>query len=200
MTDIKRICVYCGSGDGRNPMYRHSADRLGALLADAGIGLVYGGGSLGLMGTIAKSVLKNGGQVTGIIPKFLTEREKMLRDVQELIVTDDMHERKRLMFEHSDAFVALPGGVGTLEETVEMLTWSQLGRHNKPILLVNINGFWDPLCALFEHMLDQAFIREGLSVRYLVADTVEEVVPRLRAAIARLPEGAETASETVEKM
>lgn len=200
MSELKNICVYCGSGDGRDPVYRQAADDFGRLLAENGIGLVYGGGSLGLMGTVAKSVLRNGGHVTGIIPQFLTERERMLRDVQQLIVTHDMHERKRLMFEKSDAFVALPGGVGTLEETVEMLTWSQLGQHNKPILLANIEGFWDPLCALFDHMLDQAFIREGLMVRYLVVDRTEDIVPEIRAAIEALAPSAESAAETADKM
>lgn len=200
MNEIRNVCVYCGSGDGRDPIYREAADRFGRILAENGIGLVYGGGSLGLMGTIAKSVLRSGGHVTGIIPKFLTEREKMLRDVQQLLVTDDMHERKRLMFEKSDAFVALPGGVGTLEETVEMLTWSQLGRHDKPILLANLAGFWDPLCALFDHMLDQAFIREGLMVRYLVAERIEDIVPTIRKAVAMIPEGSESAAQTAAKM
>lgn len=200
MSTINNICVYCGSGDGHDPVYRDSADAFGRLLAENGIGLVYGGGSLGLMGAVAKSVLRHGGHVTGIIPQFLTEREKMLRDVQKLIVTDDMHERKRLMFDHADAFVALPGGIGTLEETVEMLTWSQLGRHQKPILLANIDGFWDPLCRLFDHMLDQAFIREGLMVRYLVVDDVEDIIPKVRAAVAHLSAPTESEQETADKM
>ena len=117
-------------------------------MAKDGIGLVYGGGGLGLMGEIAHSVLQHGGRVTGIIPAFLSEKERMLRDATELIVVDDMHERKKLMFDKSDAFVALPGGIGTLEELVEQLTWAQLGRHAKPIVLVNIDGFWSPLLEL----------------------------------------------------
>ena len=108
------------------------------------VGLVYGGGSLGLMGELARSVLEHGGRVTGIIPGFLSEQERMLRDVDELIVVDDMHQRKKLMFDKSDAFVALPGGIGTLEELVEQLTWAQLGRHTKPIVLVDVDGFWAP--------------------------------------------------------
>jgi uncharacterized protein (TIGR00730 family) len=200
MSQIKNICVYCGSGDGRDPVYRQAAEGFGRILAQSGIGLVYGGGSLGLMGAVATSVLEHGGHVTGIIPQFLTEREKMLRDVQQLIVTNDMHERKRLMFESSDAFVALPGGIGTLEETVEMLTWSQLGRHDKPILLANIDGFWDPLCALFDHMLAQAFIRPDLDIRYLTVDRVEDIIPALREAVARLPEDGVDEAETVKRM
>ena len=140
MSEIRKICVYCGSGDGRDPAFKTAADRFGQIMAENGIGLVYGGGSLGLMGATARSVLRHGGHVTGIIPEFLVERERMLRDVQTLTVTKDMHERKQLMFETADAFVALPGGIGTLEETVEMLTWSQLGQHAKPVALANIEG------------------------------------------------------------
>ena len=132
---LQNICVYCGSGPGRNPAYAEAARELGQRLAAARIGLVYGGGSLGLMGEVARSVLDHGGHVTGIIPGFLSEREHMLVEAQELIVVDDMHQRKQLMFVRSDAFVALPGGLGTLEEFVEQLTWSQLGRHRRPIVL-----------------------------------------------------------------
>ncbi|MDO9061695.1 MAG: TIGR00730 family Rossman fold protein, partial [Bradyrhizobium sp.] len=140
---------------------------------------------------VAKSVLDHGGAVTGIIPEFLTARENALKRVQELIVTPDMHERKRLMFEHSDAFVALPGGIGTLEELVEQLTWQQLGRHTKPVLLANIDGFWEPLLALLAHMRETEFIRPSLQVDILKAERVEDILPRLRAAAARAPEGAE---------
>ena len=179
MSEIKNICVYCGSSDGRNPAFKAAADRFGELLAENGIGLVYGGGSLGLMGAVARSVLRHGGNVTGIIPEFLSERERMLRDVQTLTVTKDMHERKHLMFEQSDAFVALPGGIGTLEETVEMLTWSQLGRHAKPVALANIEGYWDPLRVLFDHMRQEVFIRRDLDVGYIVVDQIEDVIPRV---------------------
>lgn len=184
MKKIKTVCVYCGSGPGVNPAYVEAADALGAAFAANGVRLVYGGGSLGLMGTIARSVLRNGGQVTGIIPEFLVAREKMLRDVDELIITKDMHERKKLMFERADGFVALPGGAGTLEETVEMLTWSQLGQHEKPIVLANIAGFWDPLVVLFTHMRKEEFIREGLLVRYVVADSVAEILPKMEKSLA----------------
>jgi uncharacterized protein (TIGR00730 family) len=141
---ITSMCVYCGSGPGKSPAYVAAAQTLGQIMAEQGIRLVYGGGGLGLMGEVAKSVLKHGGEVTGIIPAFLSTKEHMLRDVQELIVVDDMHTRKKLMFERSDAFVALPGGIGTLEELVEQLTWAQLGQHKKPIVLANIDGFWEP--------------------------------------------------------
>jgi uncharacterized protein (TIGR00730 family) len=190
MTTIKTICVYCGSGPGTNPHFVEAAVALGKIMAENGIRLVYGGGSLGLMGAIATSVLDHGGVVTGIIPDFLTARENALTRVQEMIVTPDMHERKRLMFEHSDAFVALPGGIGTLEELVEQLTWQQLGRHAKPVL-ADIDGFWEPLFALLAHMRATQFIRSGLSVDILKAERVEDIVPRLRAAAARMPEGSE---------
>ena len=166
MNQIKTVCVYCGSGPGTNPRFVEAALSFGKALADDGIRLVYGGGSVGLMGAVARSVLDHGGMVTGIIPEFLTSREHALKNVQELIVTPDMHERKRLMFEYSDAFVALPGGVGTLEELVEQLTWQQLGRHSKPILLANVDNFWQPLLALLAHMRETEFIRRTCRSTY----------------------------------
>jgi hypothetical protein len=186
---IRTVCVYCGSGPGTNPHFVEAAIGFGKALADNGIRLVYGGGSIGLMGAVATSVLDHGGTVTGIIPDFLTIRENALKRVQEMIVTPDMHERKRLMFERSDAFVALPGGVGTLEELVEQLTWQQLGRHSKPVLLANIDGFWEPLLALLAHMRATEFIRPTLAVDILKAEQVEDILPRLHAAAARAPEG-----------
>jgi uncharacterized protein (TIGR00730 family) len=182
MNDIKRICVYCGSGPGKNPKFTKAAAGFGKILADNNIGLVYGGGTIGLMGAIAKSAITHGGQVIGVIPDFLAAREIAMRDATELVVTHDMHDRKRIMFERSDAFVALPGGLGTLEELTEQLTWSQLGRHRKPILLANIEGFWDPLIALIAHMRSLAFVREGLEVNLLTANRVEDILPRLRLA------------------
>jgi uncharacterized protein (TIGR00730 family) len=191
MNKIRTVCVYCGSGPGTNPHFVEAAIGFGKALADNGIRLVYGGGSIGLMGAVATSVLDHGGTVTGIIPDFLTTRENALKRVQEMIVTPDMHERKRLMFERSDAFVALPGGIGTLEELVEQLTWQQLGRHSKPVLLANIEGFWEPLLALLAHMRATAFIRPTLAVEILKAERVEDILPRLRAAAARVLEGAD---------
>ena len=189
MSTIKTVCVYCGSGPGTNPRFMESAKALGKALADGGIRLVYGGGSVGMMGAVATSVLDHGGMVTGIIPGFLTAKENALKRVQEMIVTPDMHERKRLMFEHSDAFVALPGGIGTLEELVEQLTWQQLGRHSKPVLLANIDGFWEPLLALLAHMRATQFIRPTLSIDILKAERVEDILPRLQAAAANAPDG-----------
>jgi len=181
----RNICVYCGSGLGENQAYTAAARTLGAQLGANGIGLVYGGGSLGLMGEVARATLDSGGRVTGIIPAFLTEKEKMMRDVDELIVTDDMHERKRLMFERSDAFVALPGGVGTLEELVEQLTWVQLGRHAKPVVVANIEGFWNPFLSLLTHMKADAFIRPGLDLSFTVVDDAAKIVPAVLASLTK---------------
>ena len=188
MTDIKTVCVYCGSGPGTNPYFVEAAKAFGKTLAENNVGLVYGGGSIGLMGAVAASTLEHGGRVTGIIPDFLVKREHAMTGAQEMIVTHDMHERKRLMFERSDAFVALPGGIGTLEELVEQLTWQQLGRHSKPILLADIDGFWEPLMVLLAHMRATAFIRPTLSVDILKAERVEDILPKLRAAAAKVPE------------
>jgi uncharacterized protein (TIGR00730 family) len=184
----RNICVYCGSGPGLNPAYRQAARTLGRELGTNGFGLVYGGGSLGLMGEVARATLESGGSVTGIIPGFLTEKERMMRDVNELIVTEDMHERKRLMFERSAAFVALPGGVGTLEELVEQLTWVQLGRHTKPVVVANIEGFWNPFLSLLAHMKSDAFIRPGLDLSFTVVDSAENIVPAVLASLAEAPQ------------
>jgi len=188
MSKIKSICVYCGSGPGTSPAFVAAARRFGQILAENHVSLVYGGGSAGLMGACANAVLDGGGHVTGIIPDFLVDREHMLMRAQERIITRDMHERKRQMFERADAFVALPGGVGTLEELVEQLTWAQLGRHKKPIMIANIEGFWEPLCALLDHMEQLQFIRDGLNVNLLVADRVDDILPKLIAAVRAIPE------------
>jgi uncharacterized protein (TIGR00730 family) len=192
---LKTVCVYCGSGAGQNPAFVEAAHKLGEILAAARIGLVYGGGDLGLMGTVARTVLENGGHVIGIIPGFLREREGMFIDVQELIVVDDMHQRKHLMFEKSDAFVALPGGIGTLEEFVEQLTWTQLGRHMKPIVLANIEGFWNPLLDLFDRMRDERFVRPGLELKMTVADRVEDILPAIESRLKPYPEELESEAE-----
>ncbi|MFH6784114.1 MULTISPECIES: TIGR00730 family Rossman fold protein [Methylobacterium] len=182
---MRTVCVYCGSGFGTDPVFEAAARALGRHLAEAGIALVYGGGNVGLMGTVARAVLDHGGHVTGIIPDFLKSRERMLDDVQETIVVSDMHTRKKLMFDRSDAFVAMPGGIGTLEELVEQMTWSQLGQHAKPILLLSVADFWTPFLALLDHMRRTGFIREGLDLSYLVAEEPGQVVPMLRAAVQR---------------
>lgn len=201
MSDINSICVYCGSGPGTKPAFVEAARQFGRVLGENRIKLVYGGGSGGLMGALAKSALDHDGFVTGIIPDFLTEREHLLMRAQERIVTRDLHERKRIMFERADAFVALPGGLGTLEELVEQLTWAQLGRHRKPILIANIDRFWDPLCALFDHMKRLEFIRDGLHVNLLVAERVEDILPQLNEAARGISEpDKEMKAAVVERM
>lgn len=155
---------------------------MGAAIAGAGLRLIYGGGAKGIMGAVSEGTRRAGGKVTGIIPEFLGAKEKMLKDVDELIVVEDMHVRKRLMFERSDAFVALPGGIGTLEELVEQLTWSQLGRHTKPIVVANIQGFWTPFLDLLAHMKGETFIRAGLDIHFSVVDKAEKIVPAVLSA------------------
>ena len=194
MTHIRRICVYCGSSPGTDPAFKAAAERFGQLLAQNRIGLVYGGGSGGLMGALATAVYENGGEITGIIPEFLKSTERMFAHAHDMVVTRDMHERKRIMFERADAFVALPGGIGTLEELVEQLTWAQLGRHRKPILIANINGFWDALIEVFAHMNRFGFIHSERLLGYLVTESVDDILPALVAAAAHIPE-AETAGE-----
>lgn len=179
---IRNICVYCGSHPGINPAYAQAARTFGRLIAEAGIGLVYGGGGLGLMGEVARTVLAEGGHVTGIIPEFLSEKERMLREAHEMIVVEDMHQRKKLMFDRSDAFVALPGGIGTLEELVEQLTWAQLGRHTKPVVLVSVEGFWAPFLELLQHMRREAFIQQSMEVRFVTVDRAEDVLGAIAAA------------------
>ncbi|NVK35463.1 MAG: TIGR00730 family Rossman fold protein [Rhodobacteraceae bacterium] len=183
MTTQRSICVYCGSSYGDSPLYEAAATRLGQLIGEHGHRLVYGGGDVGLMGTVARAAIENGSKVCGIIPHFLESREKMLTQVDELIVTNDMHERKMLMYQNSDAFVALPGGIGTLEEVVEMMSWAQLGEHQKPIVLANINGFWSPFLALLDHMHKESFIGGDKAVPYMVTNQIEEVVPMLCNAL-----------------
>jgi uncharacterized protein (TIGR00730 family) len=198
---IRTVCVYCGSGPGTNPAFAEAARRFGKILAEHGVGLVYGGGSLGLMGILANAVLDHGGRVTGVIPEFLTGREHLLARAQEVVVTRDMHERKRIMFERADAFVALPGGIGTLEELVEQITWAQLGRHRKPIAIANIERFWDPLLALFDHMQALAFIRPELLIECIVVERVEHILPKLAAALRAVPEAErKRAAPAIERM
>ncbi len=188
---MRHLCVYCGSGPGRNPVYMAAAKALGTHMANQGIGLVYGGGSLGLMGEVARAVIAGGGHVVGIIPEFLVSKERMLTEVNELIVTASMHERKMTMFERSDGFVALPGGLGTLEELVEISTWAQLDRHAKPIIICDIDNYWAPLLTLISHMRQERFIREGLELKFDVVKKAEDVVTvfedRLRQSTANVP-------------
>ena len=184
-TRISSICVYCGSQPGHDPAYRQAAEILGRTMAGNGIDLVYGGGTKGLMGAVAEAVMSNGGKAVGIIPEFLMDKEasrEELGQLSELHITKDMHERKHMMFERSDAFVTLPGGIGTLEEIIEVMTWAQLGRHTKPMVFANISGFWDPLNALIGHMSEQGFIHTAHLVRPIVIDHAEDIVPGILAA------------------
>jgi uncharacterized protein (TIGR00730 family) len=189
MSKINAICVYCGSSPGTDPEFAATARMFGKILAENGIRLIYGGGSVGLMGALATSVIEHGGAATGIIPEFLTAKERPRRLGQEQIITHDMHERKRTMFDRADAFVALPGGIGTLEELVEQMTWAQLGRHKKPILIANINGFWDPLLSLLAHMRVLGLVPPPANgVELLVVERVEDILPKLQAAARAVSE------------
>ena len=194
------ICVYCGSGFGTDPAFRLAAETFGTAMGRAGIRLVYGGGAVGLMGTVAAATLAAGGEVLGVIPQFLRDREVMNPDVTELIVTEDMHERKRRMFEAADAFVALPGGIGTLEEIVEQLTWAQLGRHSKPIILADIGGFWAPMIDLLSHMRSLGFIRPDCEVAYSVAHDPTHIVPLVQDLIRRRSWAAPAGTDAIERM
>jgi uncharacterized protein (TIGR00730 family) len=179
MKKIGQLCVYCGSSGAVEARYREAASELGARLAAAGIELVYGGGRVGLMGLLADAVLSAGGQVIGVIPRRLLDAEVAHRGVTELIIVDNMRDRKRLMAEKADAFAVLPGGIGTLDELFEILSWKQLGLHDKPILLVDIGGYWTPLHALLDHIVVTGFAREH--TRGLL-----QVVPNVAALMAAL--------------
>jgi len=180
MAAVARLCVYCGSARGKAERHREAAARLGALVASAGIELVYGGGRVGLMGILADAALAQGGRVTGIIPSLLHDREVAHPDVN-LEVVANMHQRKRRMFELADAFVVLPGGLGTLDEAIEIVTWKQLSLHDKPLIVVDIAGYWAPLLALFEHAIAEGFAPERSRNFFRRVDTVDEVLPTLAA-------------------
>jgi uncharacterized protein (TIGR00730 family) len=166
--ELRRICVYCGSSPGRDPAYREAAEGLGTLLAQRGIGVVYGGGHVGLMGTVADAAMAAGGEVTGVIPEALEAREIGHRDITDLRVVGSMHERKLLMADLSDAFIALPGGVGTIEEIVEVFTWLQLGLHHKPVALLDVDDYWAALIAMFDHSLAEGFMKPEYRAMLLV--------------------------------
>ncbi len=191
MPSIKRLCVYCGSAVGRDPRYREGARELGEALAAAGIELVYGGGRVGLMGVLASAVLDAGGRVVGIIPGALRDAELAHQGASELVIVDTMHERKRLMAERADAFAVLPGGIGTLDETFEILTWRHLGLHDKPIFLVDVAGYWQPLRQLLGHLSAHGFV-VAVVPRLL---TVVSGVTELMAALAHAHPGGLPRSE-----
>ncbi len=180
MPELHRLCVFCGSSAGFDPVHRRAADELGALMARDGIELVYGGGSVGLMGAIADAVLAANGRVIGVIPQFLATKELLHTGVTDLRVTHDMHERKALMAELSDGFIAMPGGLGTFEELFEVLTWSQLGLHCKPIGLLSVAGYFDPLVAMIDRAIDDGFCKEQHRGLFVVDDESARLLERLR--------------------
>jgi len=182
MALVKSICVYCGSSSRVDEVYRAAATRFGVILAEAGIELIYGGGRVGLMGLLADAALASGGRVTGIIPIHLHDKEVGHNGLTELVIVDNMHQRKRRMFELADAFAVLPGGLGTLDETLEIITWKQLGLHDKPVVLVDVAGYWTPLLELIEHTVVSGFAVRGALQLYRVAARVEDVLPALAAA------------------
>ena len=185
MRNIRQLCVYCGSSGTVDEEYREAARELGARLAAAGIGLVYGGGRVGLMGLLADAVLVAGGDVTGIIPSRLRDAELAHHGVTELVVVGSMHKRKRLMAEKADAFAILPGGVGTLDEMFEILSWRQLELHNKPIFLVDIGGYWRPLRVLLDHIVAHGFARPETRALLQVVPTVAALMASLAVERAR---------------
>ncbi|MBI4183050.1 MAG: TIGR00730 family Rossman fold protein [Proteobacteria bacterium] len=188
MTTIRSLCVFCGSSAGFDPAHREAAARLGRLLAEAGVALVYGGGRVGLMGALADGALAAGGRVVGVIPRHLVEREVEHTGVSELVEVETMHARKAEMFARADAFAVLPGGIGTLDEAFEILSWRLLGLHDKPVAVVDHAGYWRPLVALLECMMREGFARADSLGLFRLVGTVEEVLPALvRAARERVP-------------
>ena len=175
---MKSICVYCGSNEGRLPVYAEAARGLGRALVERGLGLVYGGASVGIMGVLADTVLGLGGRVTGVMPEAIVRKEVAHRGLTQLHVTSSMHERKMLMAELSDAFVALPGGIGTLEEIFEAWTWAQLGLHAKPCGLLNVAGYYDELIAFLDHTVAERFVKEANRSMLIVSDDPSELLDR----------------------
>jgi len=203
MNTIRSVCVYCGSSPGRDETYAKAGHLLGRSIARSGLRLIYGGGTKGIMGAVAEGALKAGGKVTGIIPRFLINKEATetaLDRLDELLITDNMHERKHKMFEKSDAFVALPGGIGTVEEIIEIMTWAQLGHHRKPIVFANIQGFWNPMLGLLDHMKAEGFIHTGHLVNPLVVDTAEAIVPAILVAASSDSAPTEGVQSVIDKM
>lgn len=180
----RSICIYCGSRNGRNPVYVREARALGAALAHSGYALVYGAGDRGLMGETARAAQSAGARITGFIPRHLFELEVGKHDIHALIVTETMHERKKLMLGNADAVVALPGGPGTLDELIEVLTWRHLGLHDKPVLLLNTNDYWGPLLALIDHMVAEGFVGSQFRDFLRVVETVDRLIDALGDALS----------------
>lgn len=181
---LKALCVFCGSQFGDNPAYRGAAEALGKALAAHNAALVYGGGKVGLMGACADGVLSGGGRVVGVIPTFLRDKELAHTNAQEMIVVPDMHTRKRIMFERADAFCILPGGIGTLDEFFEIITWRQLHVHNKPIVILNVDGYWDHMKGLLETIITRGFAHQGHDQLVDFVTTAEDVIPTIEAELS----------------
>lgn len=191
MTTMKSLCVYCGSRTGTKPGFAAAAETLARILAKEGVRLIYGGGGVGLMGVMGRTVMAHGGEAVGIVPGFLRKLEVQQEGLTELIVTETMHERKFLMYDMADAFAVLPGGIGTLEELTELLSWRHLRVHEKPLVIINIDRYWDPLLDLFEHAMSEDFAGPGLKNEFAVVTRVEDV---LSAAGLLLPRKKEEAA------
>lgn len=191
---IRSVCVYCGSSSGNGNRYMDAGLELGRAIGASGMRLVYGGGTKGIMGAVARGAQEAGGKITGVIPRFLMDKEaegKAPGGLDELIVTDNMHQRKHIMFEKSDAFLALPGGIGTAEEIVEMMTWAQLGHHRKPMAFCNIDGFWNPMISLLDHMRAEGFIHTAHRVQPIVADSISEAMDAILRTSSGPPDEVE---------
>ena len=203
MNKIRAVCVYCGSSAGNDAAYVEAGERLGSALAAARVRLIYGGGTTGVMGAVAHGTLSAGGEIGAIIPRFLINRETTkaaLTKFNDVTITETMHERKQKMFERSDAFVALPGGIGTVEEIVEIMTWGQLGQHRKPIVFANINGFWDPMLGMLDHLRRAGFIHSGHLMQPIVVDRVEAIIPAIVAAAEEIGTSGNEIPSVIDKM
>jgi uncharacterized protein (TIGR00730 family) len=176
---MKKVCVFTGAASGINKLYIDAAYQMGKMLASRGLGLVYGGGKLGLMGAVADGMLAANGKVTGIIPKFLDNVEVGHQGVTDLHIIDSMHERKAMMYDAADAFIILPGGLGTLDETMEIITWRQLGLHQKPIIIVNLNGYWDSMLIMFQNIIDQGFMHHGHTGHFDQVEDLDSLMDKL---------------------
>ena len=183
----KSVCVYCASSNAADPAYLEAAERFGAILAENGVRLVYGGGGVGLMGATARGAQRAGGKVLGVMPAFLTGREMLYAEVETLVV-QSMHERKQIMFEQSDAFAILPGGIGTLEEIVELMSWRRLELHRKPMVFFSPDGFWDPLFSLMDHTIDQNLTPAWFRGTWRSVTAIEEVLPAIRQMMPAGPQ------------
>ena len=176
---MKKVCVFTGAASGINTLYKDAAFQMGQMLASRELGLVYGGGKLGLMGAVADGILAANGRVTGIIPKFLDNVEVGHQGVTDLHIIDSMHERKAMMYDAADAFIILPGGLGTLDETMEIITWRQLGLHQKPIIIVNLNGYWDSMLIMFQNIIDQGFMHHGHTGHFDQVEDLDSLMDKL---------------------